>query len=237
MDARLEVESLLAPGRTLRPARAPVVSALPAGDDGARYDRRAAAYDRLIGSRPYNRLAWGTSPSQYTAFAAEAVAAGSGRLLDAGCGTATFTAAAYREASRPLVLIDRSVDMLERATRRLADAPAAFVQADLLDLPFSAGQFSTVACFGVLHVLDDPLAALAALRDQLAPGGQLFASVLVADRAVGRAYLGALYRAGEVATPRRAEHLANAAQAVFGARVDVQRTGSMAWLRAAIDQP
>lgn len=236
MDAGLEVESLLAPGRTLRPVRTPVVSALSAGDEGARYDRRAAAYDRLIGSRLYNRLAWGTSPSQYAAFAAEAVAARGGRLLDAGCGTATFTAAAYREARRPLVLIDRSVDMLERAAQRLADAPAAFVQADLLDLPFSAAQFSTVACFGVLHVLDDPLAALAALRDQLGAGGQLFASMLVADRAVGRAYLDALHRAGEVAKPRRAEHLAHAAQAVFGARVDIQRTGSMAWLRAAIDQ-
>ena len=237
MYAGLDVESLLAPGRTLRPARAPVLSALSAGDEGARYDRRAATYDRLIASRLYNRLAWGTSPSQYTAFAAEAVAASRGRLLDAGCGTATFTAAAYREARRPLVLIDRSVDMLERATQRLADAPAAFVQADLLDLPFSAGQFSTVACFGVLHVLDDPLATIASLRDQLAPAGQLFASMLVADRPVGRAYLDALYRAGEVAKPRRTEHLADAAQAVFGPHVDVQRTGSMAWLRAAIHQP
>ncbi|MDP1849892.1 MAG: class I SAM-dependent methyltransferase [Solirubrobacteraceae bacterium] len=232
MDAGTDVESLLAPGRTLRPSRGPVVSALPAGDEGARYDRRAATYDRLIGSRLYNRLAWGTSPSQYTAFAAEAVAAGSGPLLDAGSGTATFTAAAYRETGRPLVLIDRSVDMLERATGRLADAPAAFVQADLLDLPFSPGQFSTVACFGVLHVLDDAPAALAALRDQLAAGGQLFASMLVADRAAGRAYLNALHRAGEVAQPRRAEHLADAAQYVFGARVDIRRTGSMAWLRA-----
>lgn len=229
----LGVESLLAPGRTLRPARAGVLSALPAGDAGARYDRRAATYDRLIANRVYSRLAWGTSPSQYAAFAAEAVAADSGRLLDVGCGTATFTAAAYREADRPLVLSDRSLDMLERAAQRLVDAPVAFVQADLLDLPFSAGHFSTVACFGVLHVLDDLSGGLAALRDQLAPGGQLFASMLVADRAVGHAYLNALHRAGEVATPRRAEHLATAAQAVFGAPADIRRTGSMAWLRAA----
>lgn len=237
MYAGLEVESLLAPDRTLRPARTPVVSALPAGDEGARYDRRAATYDRLIGNRAYNRLAWGTSPSQYAAFAAEAVAADSGWLLDVGCGTTTFTAAAYREARRPLVLSDRSLDMLEHAAQRLVDAPAAFVQADLLDLPFAAGHFSTVACFGVLHVLDDPRGALAALRDQLAPGGQLFASMLVADRAVGHAYLSALHRAGEVAKPLRTEHLAAAAQAVFGAPVDIQRTGSMAWLRAAIRQP
>lgn len=232
-----DVESLLAPGRTLRRGRGRVVSVLPAGDEGARYDRRAATYDRVITSSVYNRLAWDTSPSQYAAFAAEAVAAGSGPLLDAGCGTATFTAPAYRAASRPLVLVDRSLDMLARAAKRLPDAPAAFVQADLSDLPFSSGRFATVACFGTLHVLDDPWAALAALRDQVAPGGLLFASMLVADRAVGRAYLSALHRAGEAGPPRRTEHLAGAAQAVFGAAADVRRTGSMAWLRAATDQP
>jgi SAM-dependent methyltransferase len=184
VSAEPEIESLLAAERTLRPARPPVVSALPAGDEGARYDRRAATYDRLIASRLYNRLAWGTRPSQYESFAAEAIAAGSGRLLDAGCGTATFTAAAYREAHRPLVLVDRSLDMLERAAQRLAGAQAAFVQADVMDLPFSPGQFDTVACFGVLH----------------------------------------------------AAHLTDGAQAVFGASVDVRRSGSMAWLQAAVDQ-
>ena len=228
MAAAPELESLLAPGRTLRG----VLSALPADDEGARYDRRAAAYDRLIASPVYNRIAWGTSPSQYAGFAAEAVAAGSGPLLDAGCGTATFTAAAYGAATRPLVLVDRSLDMLTRAADRLAGAPAAFVQADLSDLPFAHEQFATVACFGVLHVLDDPWPALAALRDQLAPGGRLFASMLVADRPVGRAYLGALHRAGEVGPPRRAEQLAHAAREAFGARAEVRRTGSMAWLRA-----
>jgi SAM-dependent methyltransferase len=226
-----DIDSLLAPGRTLRAAGA-VLSALPADDEGAHYDRRAAAYDRLIGSRTYNRLAWGTSPSQYADFAAEAVAAGGGPLLDAGCGTATFTAEAYHAADRPLVLVDRSVDMLGRAAARLAGAPAAFVQADLTDLPFSPSCFTTVACFGVLHVLDDPWPALAALRDQVAPGGRLFASMLVADRPVGRAYLAALHRAGEVGPLRRTEQLADAARAVFGASADVRRTGSMAWLRA-----
>ncbi len=228
---------MLAPGRTLRRARRQVVSALPIVDEGARYDRRAAMYDRLIGSPVYNRLAWGTSPAQYAAFAAEAVATGSGPLLDVGCGTAIFTAAAYRGARRPLVLIDRSLDMLDRAAERLAHPSAAFVQADLFDLPFAHRRFATVACFGVLHVLDDPCAALTALRDQLAPGGLLFASMLVADRAVGRVYLSALHRAGEVGPPRHAEHLTDAARAVFGAAADIRRTGSMAWLRATADQP
>ena len=40
----------------------------------------------------------GLNPAAYRAFAAEAVATGSGPLLDAGCGTAVFTADAYRAA-------------------------------------------------------------------------------------------------------------------------------------------
>jgi hypothetical protein len=71
----------------------------------------------------------------------------------------------------------------------------------------------------------------------LSPGSGVFASMLVADRAVGRAYLRALRRAGEVGPPRRQEHLAAAARAVFGASADVRRTGSMAWLRASRSTP
>jgi len=231
MHAAPDLDSLLAPGRTLRTPRPGISSALPAGDQGAPYDRRAATYDRLVGNRVYNRLAWGTDRADYGAFAAEAVAAGEGSFLDAGCGTATFTSAAYRSTSRPLVLVDRSLDMLARAAERIAGAPAALVQADLLDLPFSSRRFATVACFGVLHVLDDPWTALAALREQTAPGGRIFASMLVADRRLGRAYLAALHHAGEVGPPRRAHELADAARTVFGASADVRRTGSMAWLR------
>jgi len=236
MNGAPDIHSLLAPGRTLRPERAGIVSALPVGDQGAPYDRRAAIYDRLVTNRFYNRLAWGTEPADYEVFAAEAVAAGVGPFLDAGCGSAAFTAAAYQAVSRPLVLVDRSLDMLGRASERLTGKPAALVQADLLDLPFSPGRFATVACFGVLHVLDDPWAALRALRDQVAPGGRLFVSMLVADRGIGRVYLAALHRAGEVGPPRRAEELADAARAVFGASSDVRRTGSMAWLRATAQE-
>ena len=193
-------------------------------------------YDRLIASPLYNRLAWGTRSADYAAFAAEALGAGDGPYLDAGCGTAVFTAGVYRSATRPLVLVDRSLDMAARAADRVGDAPATVVQADLFDLPFAPGGFATVASFGTLHVLDDPWRALAALRDQVAPGGRLFASMLVADRRVGGAYLGALRRAGEVGRPRRAGELDAAAHDLFGSSADVRRTGSMAWLRATADE-
>lgn len=223
-------DSLPASDRTLRPVGDGILSALPEDDEGAAYDRRAVVYDRLIGSPLYNRLAWGTHPSQYASFAAEALAAGDGPYLDAGCGTLVFTAALYRRATRPLVLVDRSLGMLGRGAERLAGAPATLVQADLHDLPFEPGRFTTIGCFAMLHVLDEPWGALAALRDRLAPGGRLFASMLVADRSA--AYLKALHRAGEVGPPRRMAELADTARSLFGS-AEVGRTGSMAWLRAA----
>jgi len=230
------LDALLAPGRTLRPAGAGgVTSALPGGEAAAHYDDHARVYDRLIGNRVYNRVLWGARTADYAAFAEEALAAGDGPFLDAGCGTAIFTAATYRRARRPVVLVDRSAPMLERAAARLEGAPVALVQADLFDLPFAPGRFASVGCFAMLHVLDDPWAALAALEAQLAPGGRLFASMLVTDRGVGRAYLGALRRAGEVGPPRSADDLAAAAARVFGADAAVERRGSMAYLRAGRD--
>jgi hypothetical protein len=106
---------LLAAGRTLRPAGNGVISALPADDEGAPYDRKAAVYDRVVGARAYNRVVWGTSIAAYREFACEALASGTGPMLHAGCGSAVFTAGVYRRASRPLVLVDRSVGILARA--------------------------------------------------------------------------------------------------------------------------
>jgi SAM-dependent methyltransferase len=230
---RTEISRMVAPGHDLRSVEHGVLSALPPDHESAPYDRHASAYDRLIGNGLYNRLIWGVRPKDYSAFAEEALSAGDGLFLDAGCGTAVFTSHAYRNASRPLVLVDRSLGMLSRASERLAGSPATLVQADLTALPFSPSSFDTVACFAVLHLFDDPWKALAALREQMAPGGKFFASMLVTDRGgISRPYLSALRRRGEVGPLRQADDLKQAAGEIFGESVDVQRTGSMAWLRA-----
>jgi ubiquinone/menaquinone biosynthesis C-methylase UbiE len=148
----------------------PVTLARPLHDLGeAPYDRHAQLYDRLIGAPLYNRLVWRARVADYAAFAEEAVADGDGPLLDAGCGTAVFSAGAYPAAGRPLVLADRSRGMLDRAAERIGHGEHVwYVQADLFDLPFVDGAFATVACHAVIHVLDDPWPALDALAAQLA---------------------------------------------------------------------
>ena len=123
--------------------------------------------------------------------------------------------------------------MLERAAARVDPAPVALLQADLYDLPFEPGRFPTVGCFTMLHVLDRPWEALTALREQLAPGRKFFASMLVDDRLIGRTYMRVLRAANEFGPARSCAEFARAAAQAFGseAEIDVDRTGSVAWLR------
>jgi hypothetical protein len=130
----------------------PVALAHPLHDLGdAPYDHHAKVYDRLIGAPLYNRLIWRARVSDYAAFAAEAVADGDGPMLDAGCGTAVFSADAYRAASRPLILADRSRGMLDRAAERVGRRENVWYEAPWVasnpryarvsrDSPMSAGR-------------------------------------------------------------------------------------------------
>lgn len=197
-------------------------------DAGAAYDGRAAAFDRLVASRLYNRVAWGTDPGDYERFARTAVDSAAGPLLEVAAGTAAASAAAHRSNARPVVLTDRSRDMLAVAAQRLATdgrvrPNVRFVQADAFHLPFEPGGFDTVLCLGFLHLVDDPLDLVGRLRQQLRPGGRMFCSSLVSATRVGSRYLALLHRAGEVAPPRTADELAGLLGTV------VRRRGSMAY--------
>ncbi|MHA7271023.1 class I SAM-dependent methyltransferase [Arthrobacter sp. HLT1-20] len=229
------LEPFIAPGRALRRVDGGLLSALEADDPGSPYDGRAALYDRVIGSRLYNRLVWGSSPRSYATFAATAAASGHGPLLDVGCGSAVFTAAVYTSTDRPLILLDRSLGMLGRAAQRLGTGGSgadgvAFMQADLFDLPFAPQQFQTVASFGMLHLFDDLTNTLDVLKSQVSPGGSLYATSLVGETARGRRTLALLHRTGEVAAPRTEHELAAAAHQVLGPASSIHRQGSMAFL-------
>jgi ubiquinone/menaquinone biosynthesis C-methylase UbiE len=212
-------------------------SILPPDVEGAAYDARAAAYDRVVGSAPYNRLLWGLSVSRYHSFVERALADNPGPLLDAGAGSAVFTAEAYVQAERPLLLVDRSRGMLTAAQERLADCAGGSVpdhvtllQADLNTLPLRPGSVETILSMGMLHLFDDATAHVRRLLTWLAPGGTLFATSLVAERTIGQLYLRLLHRAEEVATPRTYDELREQLSSRLDAHVDGTRTGSMAFL-------
>ncbi|WP_310725605.1 class I SAM-dependent methyltransferase [Streptomyces sp. N2A] len=98
------------------------------------------------------------------------------RILDAGCGSGSLSAA-LRDRSAVVTGIDASAGMLALARQRLGDDVALHV-VDLRDrLPFTDGAFDDVVASLVLHYLEDWGPTLAELRRVLRPGGRLIASV------------------------------------------------------------
>lgn len=235
------LDDLVPSATTLWEARSGIRSALPPDAEGAPYDSRAAAYDRVVGSALYNRLLWGASPERYRASARRVVAAGSGPLLDPGAGSAVFTAGAYAEADRPLILVDRSLGMLAAARNRIADRAGGtmpnsvtLLQADANQLPFRDGCIDTVLSMGMLHLFDDVAGHVEELARVLAPDGTLFAMCLVDEQWPGRAYLRLLHWTGEVAAPRTFDEMRQAVESGIGAEVDGVREGCMAFLTARV---
>lgn len=95
-------------------------------------------------------------------------------VLDVACGPGNVSRALATGLSpRGLVVgIDASASMLERAAREPAER-IAYVRGDAADLPFRAGCFDAVCCFGALYLFADPWAALDGMARVLRPGGRI----------------------------------------------------------------
>lgn len=236
-DAAKWIGDVMEDGRPLRQLDERLFSVLPEGTAGHAYDRRARAYDWMIGSRVYNRVAWGSSPAGYRRFARRAVqSAPGGWFLDAGCGTLLLTADAYLATpARPIVVLDQSLGMLQRARERVLGGGkrlpphVVFLQADLLDLPFRPGAFRTVMSMGILHLFPDAGPLAASLESLLLPDGGLFLTALVENGRLGDRYLRLLHRQGEVAQPRTAAVLEAQLRDALRRPLDYSVTGNMAY--------
>jgi len=106
-----------------------------------------------------------------------------GDVLDIGGGTGGF-AARVAELGHRVTVVDPSPDALAALHRRAGELGVEVrgQQGDVSTLVQVAGAASAdvVLCHGVLEVVDDPAAALAAIRTVLRPGGTL--SLLVGQR-------------------------------------------------------
>jgi SAM-dependent methyltransferase len=100
--------------------------------------------------------------------------------LDLGCGTGSLTRRLASRAGRVLG-IDLSPEMIARARAASAGvANASFEQRDFLDGDVPRERFDCIASVAALHHL--PIdAALARMRDALAPGGTLVVLDVVRD--------------------------------------------------------
>ncbi len=124
------------------------------------------------------------------------------RIVDIGGGTGGF-AVPLAELGHTVQVIDPSPDALASLDRRARERGVADrvtgQQGDLSDLPSLVEEADLVLCHGVLEMVDDPAASLAAIAGVLRPGGHL--SLLVAQRhaaVVARAMAGHFQAAREL---------------------------------------
>ncbi len=233
----IALKEVLVAGHPIRELEPSLFSALDPDDEGAPYDTRAAAYDRLVSTRWYNRVAWGVPPATHTDFITRALTSeAEGWVLDVAAGSCVASASAYPKTSRPLIILDRSLGMLRRGMarlRRLSGAippHVAFLQADATALPFRSDSMATVLCHGAFHVFSSPSAVCAEWARVLHTGGWLYVSSLVHGRWLGDRYLGLLHRAGEITQPRIPGEFAGFVEAKFEGSAQLKALGNFAYL-------
>ncbi|HKC64080.1 MAG TPA: class I SAM-dependent methyltransferase [Pyrinomonadaceae bacterium] len=238
MNSLDKLKEVISENRTLRLVEDGIYSALENIPHDHLYDRRAAAYDLVVGTRLYNRLMWGTSPSDYVMFARRAIESQTDGLhLDAGCGSLLFTARAYVESRRQIIAFDQSLEMLRRARKRLlklsGSAPSNIflLQADLSDLPFRPQSFSTILCLNVLHQFAEAAKLMLNLKNLLQEGGHIYLTSLVTNnRTVGDSFLNVLYRTGEFVRPRSSEELEKLSGESLNQRPSYRTKGNIAFV-------
>ena len=96
------------------------------------------------------------------------------RVLDVGCGTGNYTRHLAEAAGSGLTVgIDASKAMVSAAAKRGGGSNLAYLRGDACDLPFPDGEFEVVCSVGVIHMIAEPMKALAEMVRVLAPGGRL----------------------------------------------------------------
>lgn len=129
------------------------------------FDRIAPVYDVM------NRVMTAGLDARWRRLAAEAAVREGDRVLDAACGTGDLAIADLKAGAGEVTGLDFSEQMLERA--RAKHESIAWVQGDMLALPFADGTFDAATVgFGVRNVEDLEL-GLRELRRVLRPGGRL----------------------------------------------------------------
>jgi len=233
------LNSILAQPRVVRELSAGLYTTLATDAVAAQYDRRAGVYDAIVGRSIYHRIFWGTSAPAYARFARVALeAAGDGCFAEAGCGSLLFTSPMYRELRDTFaLLVDRSVQMLRRARKRLSlddgrlPDGVAVLHSDVAAMPVRPGVFSSILCLNVLHAPCDAEAITVEFSRTLMPGrGRLFVSSLVQSGRWSDAYMAALHRMGELAAPVTADELRTRVAGRWGVVESMNMEGNMCFL-------
>ncbi len=96
------------------------------------------------------------------------------RVVDIGCGTCRYTVRIQRALGRPVVGLDLSSGMLEKAREKLREGhDVRLVRGDAQRLPFRDGAFDAATLILVVHHIEDLPTMARELRRVLSPGGRV----------------------------------------------------------------
>lgn len=99
---------------------------------------------------------------------------GTERLLDLPCGTGELERHLLDRWSGPAIVgADLSPEMLARAASKIAVGMAAWLRADVGDLPVADASFDAAVCSSGLHCFTAPERSVRELRRVLRPAGRL----------------------------------------------------------------
>jgi ubiquinone/menaquinone biosynthesis C-methylase UbiE len=96
------------------------------------------------------------------------------QVIDVGCGPGNYTRPLARAAGDGLTVgLDASEAMVAAAAERGGSENLAYLRGDACALPFDDESFDVACSIGVIHMVAEPLVALAEMTRVLAPGGRL----------------------------------------------------------------
>lgn len=153
---------------------------IEAQDISARYDKASATYGAAPDD-PRRRLYWlAYEHLTFRAVGARLPADRRARVLDAGGGGGKY-GAMIAERGHDVTVLDLSPGMVAEARRRFKDKGlgGAFIEGNILSLPFPDASFDFVLCEGdpVSYCLDDHPRALAELVRVARPGAPVILGV------------------------------------------------------------
>jgi SAM-dependent methyltransferase len=105
------------------------------------------------------------------------------QAIDVGCGPGNYTRPLAQAAGSGLTIgLDASEAMVAAAAKRGGGENLAYLRGDACALPFEDESFDVACSVGVIHMVDEPLVALAEMVRVLAPGGRMLVLASCARR-------------------------------------------------------
>jgi len=200
------------------------------------YDNKARFYEKLVSSKTYNQIIWGTLPSDYTDFAQKAILNSNGTSLDIGCGGLIQTASIYAASKQNCILLDHSIEMLKIANNRLITLchkipeNICLLQANAFQLPFDNDSFDNVVSFGMIHCFENKAEFITEALRVLKPAGTFYFTTMTSDRLLSKYYMNLLRKQKEFGEPINSEQILNLFEE-RGHKIEYFMKGSMIFIR------